>query len=155
MSTPQNTIAIVYDYDQTLSPSYMQDEVIFPAFGIDGPKFWTRCRELVRDDGYDNELAYMKVLLDTLAMDRPKNAELKKLGAKLNFYKGLPEMFEQFRDGLLTAEHKAHGVSVEHNIISSGLKVLHDRSRLRPYVRAIRGCEVDEHEEGRITFPRR
>src|SRR5438105_5329050 len=51
----------------------MQDEVIFPAFGIDGPKFWTRCTELVRDNGYDNELAYMKVLLDTLGMDRPKN----------------------------------------------------------------------------------
>jgi hypothetical protein len=71
MSTPQNTIAIVYDYDQTLSPSYMQDEVVFPAFGIDGGKFWTRCSELVRDHGYDNELAYMKVLLDTLGMDRP------------------------------------------------------------------------------------
>ncbi len=98
MSTPQNTIAIVYDYDQTLSPSYMQDEVVFPAFGIDGAKFWNRCSELVRDNGYDNELAYMKVLLDTLGMDRPKNSELKKLGAK-----GLPEMFEQFRDGLLSA----------------------------------------------------
>jgi hypothetical protein len=55
MFTPQNTIAIVYDCDQTLSPSYMQDEVIFPAFGIDGPKFWTRCRDLVHDHGYDNE----------------------------------------------------------------------------------------------------
>ena len=39
--------------------------------------FWRRCSELVRDGGYDNELAYMKVLLDTLGMDRPTNAELK------------------------------------------------------------------------------
>jgi hypothetical protein len=155
MSTPQNTIAIVYDYDQTLSPSYMQDEVVFPAFGIDGTKFWTRCSELVRDHGYDNELAYMKVLLDTLGMDRPKNSELKKLGAKLNFCKGLPEMFEQFHNGLLKAEHQAHGVSVEHYIISSGLKVLLDGSRLQPYVRAIFGCEFDEGDNGRITFPRR
>src|SRR5206468_11126810 len=129
MSTPQNTIAIVYDYDQTLSPSYMQDEVVFPAFGIDGAKFWARCRDLVRDHGYDNELAYMKALLDTLGMDRPKNSELKKLGAKLNFHTGLPDMFEQFREGLLTPEHKAHGVTVEESIIPTGMKVLIDRSR--------------------------
>jgi hypothetical protein len=51
MSTPQNTIAIVYDYDQTLSPSYMQDEVVFPEFGIDGERFWRRCSELVRENG--------------------------------------------------------------------------------------------------------
>src|SRR5207247_3790557 len=79
----------------------------------------------------------------------------KKLGAKLNFYKGLPEMFEQFRNGLLSAEHHAHGVTVEHYIISSGLKVLLDGSRLQPYVRAIFGCEFDEDNDGRITFPRR
>ena len=39
MSAPQNVIAIVYDYDQTLSPNYMQDEVLFPAFGIDASSF--------------------------------------------------------------------------------------------------------------------
>jgi hypothetical protein len=77
VSTPQNTIAIVYDYDQTLSPSDMQDEVVFPAFGIDGKNFWRRCSELVRADGYDSELAYMKVLLDCLEMDRPTNDDLK------------------------------------------------------------------------------
>src|SRR3989442_13452209 len=97
MSAPQNTIAIVYDYDQTLSPSYMQDEVVFPAFGIDSERFWRRCADLVRESGYDNELAYMKVLLDTLGMDRPTNAEVKQLVRKLNFYKVLPEMFEDFQ----------------------------------------------------------
>ena len=41
-------------------------------------------------------------------------------------------MFEEFRggEGLLTAEHVAHGITVEHYIISSGLKVLIDGSRL-------------------------
>lgn len=155
MSTPQNTIAIVYDYDQTLSPSYMQDEVVFPAFGIDKKNFWKRCSELVRDGGYDSELAYMKVLLDCLGMDRPTNAELKSLGAKLNFYKGLPEMFEEFRDQLLTDDQLAHGITVEHYIISSGLRVLIEGSRLAPHVRAIFGCEFAEDEQGRITFPKR
>ncbi len=155
MATPQNTIAIVYDYDQTLSPSYMQDEVVFPAFGIKAQNFWRRCGELVREEGYDSELAYMKVLLDTLGMDRPKNSELKELGTKLNFYQGLPEMFEQFRDTLLTEEHVAHGITVEHYIISSGMKILIDGSRLAPYVRAIFGCEFAEDAEGRITFPKR
>jgi hypothetical protein len=155
MSTPQNTIAIVYDYDQTLSPSYMQDEVIFPAFGINGESFWRRCSDLVREKGYDNELAYMKVLLDTLSMDRPTNVDLKRLGKNLNFYKGLPEMFEEFQEGLLTPEHVSNGVTVEHYIISSGLKVLLDGSRLQPYARAIFGCEFAEDNEGRIAFPKR
>src|SRR5439155_21475916 len=110
---------------------------------------------LVRENGYDNELAYMKVMLDTLGMDRPTNGDLKKLGAKLNFYKGLPEMFEEFQSGLLSEEQIAHGITVEHYIISSGLKVLVDGSRLQPYVRAIFGCEFAENEEGRITFPKR
>jgi len=122
---PQNLIAIVYDYDQTLSPNYMQDEVLFPTFGIDAKKFWSRCHALVKDQGFDNELAYMKALLDCLEIDRPTNAMLKTLGAKLNFFPGLPEMFDEFRAGLLTRQHEAFG------------------------------CEFAEDKEGRITFPKR
>lgn len=155
MAAPQNTIAIVYDYDQTLSPTYMQEEAIFPHFGIHAKNFWERCAELVSGEGYDNELAYMKVMLDTLAMDRPTNAQLRDLGSKLNFYPGLPEMFTEFGNGLLTTDHEAHGITVEHYIISSGLKALIEGSRLAPHVKAIFGCEFAEDSQGRITFPRR
>jgi len=155
MSAPQNIIAIVYDYDQTLSPNYMQDEVLFPNFGIDAKRFWSRCHALVKEQAFDNELAYMKALLDCLEIDRPTNAALQELGARLNFFPGLPEMFDEFRAGLLTPQHEAHGIHVEHYIISSGLKVLIEGSRLAQHVRAIFGCEFAEDREGRITFPKR
>ncbi len=155
MSAPQNIIAIVYDYDQTLSPNYMQDEVLFPTFGIDAKKFWSRCHALVKDEGYDNELAYMKALLDYLEIDRPTNARLRELGGGLKFFPGLPEMFEEFKTGLITPQHAAHGIKVEHYIISSGLKVLIEGSRLAPYITAMFGCEFAEDREGRISFPKR
>ncbi len=96
MTAPQNTIAIVYDYDQTLSPSYMQDETVFPAFGINSESFWRRCSDLVREHGYDNELAYMKVLLDQLEMDRPTNAELQKLAKSLISIRACPKCSSSF-----------------------------------------------------------
>ena len=133
MATAQNTIALIFDYDQTLSPNYMQDEVIFPAFGIDPKAFWSRCQELVRNEGYESELAYMKVLLDTVAFDRPSNAQLRDLGANLTFYPGLPEMFEEFERGLLGPEEKALGIGVEYYILSSGFKAVIEGSNLRPH----------------------
>jgi hypothetical protein len=155
MSVPQNTIAIIYDYDQTLSPFYMQEEALFPVFGIKASHFWQRCGELVQKQGFDSELAYMKVLLDCLEIDRPTNAYLRELGARLTFYKGLPEMFDEFQKTLLSLEHVAHGITVEHYIVSSGLKTLIEGSRLAPYVRKIFGCEYAVDERDRITFPKR
>jgi len=151
----QNTIALVYDYDQTLSPACMQDDVIFPAFGINAEKFWKRCADLVQTEGYDNELAYMKCLLDSLSMDRPTNEHLKRLGANMQLYKGLPDMFNEFERDLLQEQHLAVGIHVDHYIVSSGLKILIEGSKLRPYLREVFGCEYAEDAAGRITFPKR
>jgi hypothetical protein len=155
MATLQNTIAIVYDYDQTLSPSYMQDDVIFPAFGINAEKFWRRCADLVQREGYDHELAYMKCLLDYLAMDRPTNEQLRQLGAKMKLYKGLPEMFEEFKLDLLEEHHVAAAIRVDHFVVSSGLKILIEGSRIRPYLREVFGCEYAQDADDRISFPKR
>ncbi|MEC5126116.1 HAD family hydrolase [Verrucomicrobiales bacterium BCK34] len=154
MASPQTTIAVVYDYDQTLSPTYMQDDVLFPRFGINPAEFWKRCKNLVENEGYESELAYLKAILDYLEMDGPSNAELKELGKGLTFFPGLPEMFTEI-DSILTDEHRAIGVTLEHYIVSSGLKALIDGSDLNPHLKQVFGCEFAEDSSGRIAFPRR
>ena len=155
MAAPQNIIALVYDYDQTLSPRYMQDDVLFPEFGIDPAQFWKKCNTLVQNLQWDGELAYMKCLLDYLGMDNVTNARLTELGKGLNFFPGLPELFEDLPKAALRPEHEASNIRVEHYIISSGLKALLDGSRLQPLVKAMFGCEFGEDAEGRISFPKR
>jgi hypothetical protein len=155
MAAPQNIIALVYDYDQTLSPRYMQDDVLFPEFGINPEQFWDRCNSLVREQRWDGELAYMKCLLDYLGMDNVTNARLTELGGGLRFFPGVPELFEALPARSLGPDHEVAGIRVEHYIISSGLKALLDGSRLKPFVKAMFGCEFGETPEGRISFPKR
>ncbi|MFM1558793.1 MAG: haloacid dehalogenase-like hydrolase [Roseibacillus sp.] len=155
MAVPQSTIALIYDYDQTLSPSYMQDDVLFPEFGIDPEQFWSRCNTLVKEQQWDGELAYMKCLLDYLQMDGVTNARLTELGRGLRYFPGVPELFTEIPAAVLRPEHEAAGVTIEHYIISSGLKALLEGSSLRSYVKAIFGCEFGEDSAGRISFPKR
>ncbi|MBP7948757.1 MAG: haloacid dehalogenase-like hydrolase [Verrucomicrobiales bacterium] len=154
MSVPQTIIGIAYDYDQTLSPTYMQDEVLFPAFGINAAIFWKKCQQLVREEGWESELAYLKTILDSIDIDRPTQQTLVELGKNLKFYPGLPEMFGEL-EGVLTDTHRALGITIEHYIISSGIKALIDGSALKNHVRAVFGCEFATDVQGRITFPKR
>lgn len=155
MAVPQNTIALVLDYDQTLSPSYMQDDVLFPQFGIDPEQFWDRCNQLVKEQSWDGELAYMKCLLDYLQMDGVTNDQLVELGKGLGYFPGVPDIFQELEKATLTPEHEAAGIRLEFYIISSGLKALLDGSSLKQHVKAIFGCEFGTDPEGRISFPKR
>lgn len=155
MAVPQSTIALVFDYDQTLSPSYMQDDVLFPEFGIDPEQFWKRCNALVKEQSWDGELAYMKCLLDYLDMDGVTNDRLRELGAGLSYFPGVLDMFDELPTEVFRPEHRAAGVRLEYYIISSGLKALLDGSSLKSKVKAIFGCEFGEDKDGRISFPSR
>lgn len=155
MAAPQNTIALVFDYDQTLSPTYMQDDVLFPEFGIDPVQFWKKCNALVTEQQWDGELAYLKCLLDYLQMDQVSNARLSALGAGLRFFPGVPEIFDEISPACLGQDHEIAGIRIEFYIISSGLKALLDGSRLRNKVKAVFGCEFGEDSQGHISFPKR
>lgn len=155
MAIAQNTIALVFDYDQTLSPSYMQDDVVFPEFGINPDSFWKKCDSLVREQGWDGELAYMQCLLDYLEMDQVSNARLTELGGNLTYFPGVPGMFDELRQRCLGPEHEAQDITIEYYIVSSGLKALLDGSSIKDNFRAIYGCEFGENAQGFIRYAKR
>lgn len=155
MAIAQNTIALVFDYDQTLSPCYMQDDVLFPEFGINPESFWKKCNSLVEKDGWDGELAYMQCLLDYLEMDQVSNARLTELGANLSFFPGVSDIFDGLRKQCLTDDHSSQGITLEFYIVSSGLKALLDGSSFKDEFRAIYGCEFGEDSQGHIRYSKR
>ena len=81
-----NVIAIVYDFDGTLTPQPMQEYTILPQIGIrDGNKFWKQVNEeAVRTNG-EAIVAYMRLMLEKSKAKRfPITAEILKDGVNAN-----------------------------------------------------------------------
>ena len=86
MSQTQNVIAVVYDYDRTLSPGVMHDDVIFPEIGVESDKFWRDVDSIRQKGAYENELAWIRLLLEQPEFRRLSNADLSRFGRKLQFF---------------------------------------------------------------------
>ncbi len=154
MSEPQTSIAIVYDFDHTLSPGFMQDDTILAHAGIDPGTFWNSCTALIEQEGYDQELAYMKRLLEYEAIRALSNRDLRRMGAHLTFFPGVPDCFGELNDVLRQPKYQEQHIRLEHYVVSSGLKAILDGSAMAAWTTAMWGCEFAE-AEGRISFPKR
>ncbi|RMH08836.1 MAG: haloacid dehalogenase-like hydrolase [Nitrospirae bacterium] len=154
MSEPQNIIAIIYDFDHTLSPLYMQDVTILRRAGLDPSAFWASCTALVREKQYDHELAYMKRLLEHESIRALSNADLRDMGKDLSFFDGVPEFFAELNALVHSPRYTEWDIHIEHYVVSSGLKAILDGSAIARWTKAIWGCEFDE-EDGHLSFPKR
>ena len=90
MPQPHNVIAIVYDYDRTLSPKSMQDDVLFHRIGTNGDRFWPAVEQLKVEKTYDDEMAWIRLLLENPAFRALSNRDLEHMGQELGFYPGVP-----------------------------------------------------------------
>ncbi|MEI7752192.1 MAG: HAD family hydrolase [Candidatus Omnitrophota bacterium] len=155
--TAQNIIAIVYDFDGTLSPGNMQEETIFKAYGIDKKKFWARSQSLVNRRGYEKTLAYLKLLIDDpVFKKRPlTKRKLREFAKHVPYYPGVAEGYFDQLDTFIRSlpEVSEAGITLEHYIISSGLQDLLDGSSIRKYFKKIYACEYD-FQGGRPIFPK-
>lgn len=114
----QPVLAICYDFDKTLSPNDMQAQGYIQSVGYDVGDFWKESNDLAEENDMDQNLAYMFKMIEK-ARGRVlfTRKTLEEYGSKVALFPGVEDWFERIRE-----YGAAHGVIVEHYIISSGLK---------------------------------
>lgn len=149
----QNTIAVVWDFDKTLIPEYMQSP-LFRRYGVVEPDFWSETNQLVeeyRRRGYhvSGENGYLNHLLTYVKhgpMRGLNNKILRECGRDIRFYPGLPEFFSLSKQFVSERpEFAKHEIQLEHYIVSTGIAEMVRGSAIAPLVDGIWACEFIEN----------
>jgi hypothetical protein len=148
-----NIIAVVWDFDKTLLNGYMQDP-IFEHYKIDAKEFWNEVNSL--PEKYMKEQK-VRVNKDTIYLNQfihytrdgrfkgLNNVALREYGKKLNFYNGIPDIFEKTKNLISNDQkYKEYDIKVEHYIISTGMTEVIRGSSVMPFVEDVWGCEFIE-----------
>lgn len=151
MSAPQNVIAVIFDFDDTLTDD--STTALLESAGIDSAHFWRKEAQGLIDDGWAPAPAYLKLILDNVGEGKPlgrlTNAGLRQHGASLKFYPGLPKIFADLRN--LLKAFKLSRPSIEFYVISGGLQEVVLGSSIAPHLSGAWGCEFAE-EGGQIRY---
>jgi hypothetical protein len=143
---------MVWDFDKTLIPGYMQ-EPIFKAYGIDEGTFWREVNALPRFFArlgvtLHPDTAYLNHLLTYVHhghMPGLTNARLRELGRDIRFHPGIPDFFERIQRRLEEdPEARRFELRLEHYVVSTGLKAMIEGSAIQPYVKGIWASEFLE-----------
>jgi len=127
----KKTIALVYDFDGTLSPRPMQDYAFLPQIGQDASAFWKESNRLAKEQGADSLITYMHLLYKKAkeAGVRIDRDDLVAQGRNVELYAGVEDWFDALGDYVkLRAE--SHGVGLRHYLISSGLTEIIEGTRI-------------------------
>jgi len=127
----KKTIALVYDFDGTLSPRPMQEYAFLPKIGIDARQFWAESNHIARKERADPLITYMHLLYKKAkeAGVRIDRADLVAQGRDVELYPGVEAWFEEIaRYVKLRAE--SHGITLRHYLVSSGLAEIIEGTRI-------------------------
>ena len=115
-------IALIYDFDGTLSPKPMQEYTFLPKIGEDPAAFWAEVNALAREHRADNLITYMHLMYKKAKAKgvRIDRDELVALGRDVALFPGVPDWFEAI--GEYVAIRAETTVELRHYLISSGLK---------------------------------
>ena len=144
----QPILAVCYDFDYTLSPQNMQDGYI-SSVGADVSEFWRKSNDFAKDNNMDSNSAYMYKMLDLARGKIVLNREnLAAYGASIELYPGVTEWFDR-----INAYGRLHGITVEHYILSSGLREMIDGTSIRKHFRAVFASSYYYNSRGEPKWP--
>lgn len=120
-------VALVYDFDGTLSPGNMQEFGFVQAIGKDSKEFWRKNRALAEQNDANEILCYMYLMLQEAKANNIslKRKSFKKFGAQIELFKGVEEWF-----ALINEYGKSKGLNIKHYINSSGLREMIEGTKI-------------------------
>ena len=144
------TIALIYDFDGTLSPGNMQEYDFIPAVGKSNREFWTEANTLAERQDADMVLTYMARMIQEA---KSKGLSLRReafqeSGRRVTLYKGVREWFAR-----INAYGARRGIRILHYINSSGLKEIIEGTEIAHEFRKIYACSFLYDVDGVAYWP--
>ncbi|MCF0176955.1 MAG: haloacid dehalogenase-like hydrolase [Bacteroidales bacterium] len=143
-------VALIYDFDGTLSPGNMQEFGFIQAIGKSPSEFWTQSDEIATGQDASNILSYMKLMFDEARKSgiRLKRSDFKRFGKDVELFPGVLEWFR-----IVNEYGQSHGVIVEHYINSSGLAEIIEGTPIAHEFKRIFACTFIYDSNGIAEWP--
>ena len=143
-------IALIYDFDGTLSPGNMQEFGFIQAIGQTPEEFWSKSNDIAKGQDASNILAYMKLMYDEARKNgiRLTREDFRRYGSDIVLFDGVREWFRNVNE-----YGRRHGVIIEHYINSSGLKEIIEGSPIAKEFKHIFAGSFIYDEAGEAEWP--
>lgn len=143
-------VALIYDFDGTLSPGNMQEFGFIQAIGKKPVEFWQESDEIALGQDASNILSYMKLMFDEAkkAGIKLRREDFKSFGASVELFPGVTEWFR-----IINEYGNSKGVKIEHYINSSGLAEMIEGTAIAKEFKRIFACSFLYNKEGEAEWP--
>lgn len=144
-------VALMYDFDKTLCTKDMQEYGFIPNLGMKAPDFWKSVSDLTDREGMDSVLAYMYMMVEKAKEKRISvtRSTFNELGRSVQFFEGVEQWFSR-----INSYGEKCGVTVEHYIVSSGIKEIIEGTSIAHEFKRIYACEFMYDYNGLISWPK-
>ncbi len=150
MPKKKPVVALIYDFDGTLSPGNMQEFGFIQAIGKDKADFWAKNKDLSEQNDANGILCYMYLMIQAAKNNgiSLKRESFKRFGADVELFEGVKEWFS-----IINEYGKSIGLDIKHYINSSGLKEMIEGTTIAKEFENIYACSFLYDVDGIAYWP--